>query len=372
MKPPNFVRIAALALALAAAPFPALAQENFADEEITLIVPFTEGGGTDRWARFFAPRISKHLAGNPEVKVKNAPGPNGPIDAANEFSRDISQNSASHVNGRTLLGVSASVQFPYLLGDKRVKYDYEDWEVLLVSPSGGVVYVSPKLEVENALYAKRLAGIPLDYIAQSATGIDIVPLLAMELLGIIPRASFGARGRTEGLKHFQDGDVLIDFQTTPVYLQRVAPMVKNGDAFPLFSLGVLDRNGELKRDPSFPDIPHFGEVYRQAHGKEPDGKRFEIWKTLLAAGFSAQKMIFIQKSASDVRTELHRQSLRDVLSDPDFLVDAGGLLGKYPQHLDAQARRLKDLAIGVSPEKQREIGLWLVTDALPTWTAEAE
>ena len=368
MKPPNFVHIAALALALAAAPFPALAQQNFADEEITLIVPFTEGGGTDRWARFFAPRISKHLAGNPEVKVKNAPGPNGPIDAANEFFR----NSYSHSAGRTLLGVSASVQFPYLLGDKRVKYNYEDWEVLLASPSGGVVYVSPELGVEKALYAKRLAGTPLEYIAQSATGIDIVPLLAMELLGIIPRASFGASGRAEGLKRFQAGDVLIDFQTTPVYLKQVAPMVKSGDAFPLFSLGVLDHDGALKRDPSFPDIPHFGEVYQQAHGKAPDGKRFEIWKTLLAAGFSAQKMLFIRKSVSDARTELHRQGLQDVVSDPDFLAEAGEKLGKYPQHLGAQARRLKDLAIGVSPEKQREIGVWLVTDALPTWTSGAE
>ena len=372
MKPPNFIRISALALALAAAPFPALAQEDFSDEEITLIIPFTEGGGTDRWARFFAQRMSKHLAGNPEVKVKNAPSPNGPIDAANEFSRSISQNSHSQSDGRTLLGVSASVQFPYLLGDKRMRYNYEDWEVLLVSPSGGVVYVSPELGVENALDAKRLVGTPLDYTAQSATGIDIVPLLAMELLGIIPRASFGARGRTEGLKHFQDGDVLIDFQTTPVYLNQVAPMVKNGDAFPLFSLGVLDRNGKLKRDPSFPDIPHFEEIYQQVHGKAPDGKRFEIWKTLLAAGFSAQKMLFIQKSASDARTELYRQGLRDVLSDPDFLADVSGNLGKYPQHLDAQARRLKDLAIGVSSEKQREIGIWLVTDALPTWTAGAE
>ena len=372
MKLPNFFRIFALTLALAAAPLPALAQENFADEEITLIVPFAEGGGTDRWARFFAPRISKYLAGNPDVKVTNSSGSNGPIDAANEFSRNISQNNRLHATGRTLLGVSASVQFPYLLGDKRVKYDYEDWEVLLVSPSGGVVYVSPELGVDNALYAKRLAGTPLDYIAQSATGIDIVPLLAMELLGIIPRASFGASGRAAGLQKFQDGDVLIDFQTTPVYLEKVAPMVKNGDAFPLFSLGVLDRDGVLKRDPSFPEIPHFGEVYRQAHGKAPEGTRFEIWKTLLAAGFSAQKMLFIQKSANDVRTELHRQALRDVLADPDFLVDVNKHLGKYPQHLDAEARRLKDLAIGVSGEKQQEIGIWLVTDALPTWTSGAE
>ena len=363
--PPFRARAAALllALALAAAPLPSFAQEDvLEDEDITIIVPFAEGGGTDRWARFIAKFMEKNYPGPvDEVEVDNEPGENGPLDAANEFAED------DHEDGLTVLAVSASNHFPYIMGDKRVTYDYDDWEPLLVSPIGGVVYASPDL-VSSYLDIKRLNGIPLKYIAQSPVGVDIVPLLALELLGIKPQAAYGAESRAEGFEEFQDEEVLVDFQTTPAYLERVEPLARDGDAVPLFSLGVLDRNGELKRDPSFPDIPHFGEVYRRAHGKSPSGEKYDIWKTLLAAGFSAQKMLFVPKNISQQTLEAHRAGMRAMLADPEFERDAPAVVGRYPQHLDAQARRLKDLALNLDERMRNEIGFWLVSDALPRWT----
>ena len=56
-------------------------------------------------------------------------------------------------DGLMLLGTSGSTQFPFLLDDRRVKYNYADWEVILATPVGGIVYVNPSLGVKEATRA---------------------------------------------------------------------------------------------------------------------------------------------------------------------------------------------------------------------------
>ena len=367
MESPKFTRIIALALSLAVVPHaPSLAQA-LEDEEITIIVPFAEGGGTDRWARFYAGMMVEYFPDElDDVEVENESDEQGPIIAVNEFAEE------DHSNGLTLLGSSASVHFPFLFGDTRVEYDYADWEVLVVSPSGGVVYVSDKFDMVTPSDARRLKGVHMRYLAQSSTGIDIVPLLALDLLGIDLEVEFGAEGRSEGFEAFDDGDVDVDFQTTAAYLSESATLVEDGDAFPLFSLGVFDSKGKLTRDPSFPDIPHFSELYRLIYGKNPRGEKWEIWKSLMAAGFSAQKMLFIQKDASSLLRTAYQDGFKAVIQSDEFETNAPAVLGRYPQYIGSDARRLRDIAISLNPKMRKSIGFWLVNEALPKWTHYAE
>jgi tripartite-type tricarboxylate transporter receptor subunit TctC len=114
---------------------PVTASPDFTGKTVTWIIPFKEGGGSDKWARFYAPPLSQALPGKPLVVVKNIPGA-GSTKGANYFaSRRVKPD------GLTILGTSGSTQFPYLLGDRRVKFDYKDWNVVLASSTGGVVYL---------------------------------------------------------------------------------------------------------------------------------------------------------------------------------------------------------------------------------------
>ncbi|MDD9980299.1 MAG: hypothetical protein OXU81_02900, partial [Gammaproteobacteria bacterium] len=70
---------AALTLAPNAAP-----AADFKGKRIEWIIPFKEGGGSDTWARFYAPLLSANLPGNPVVAVKNIPG-GGSTKGANQF-----------------------------------------------------------------------------------------------------------------------------------------------------------------------------------------------------------------------------------------------------------------------------------------------
>ncbi|XQF93581.1 hypothetical protein ACOBV9_07205 [Pseudoalteromonas espejiana] len=47
------------------------------------------------------------------------------------------------------------------------------------------------------------------------------------------------------------------------------------------SFGVLNKEGKIVRDPTFPDLPHVGEVYEMIHGKKPTGVEYNVWKTFL-------------------------------------------------------------------------------------------
>ncbi|MEJ1995970.1 MAG: tricarboxylate transporter, partial [Limibacillus sp.] len=57
------------ALSLVALALPAKAEVSFEGKTIEWVIPFSAGGGSDVWARFNAPYLSKYLPGNPTVVV---------------------------------------------------------------------------------------------------------------------------------------------------------------------------------------------------------------------------------------------------------------------------------------------------------------
>ena len=174
--------VAATAMAFGA---PASAQDvDFSGKTVEWWIPFSEGGGSDVWARFFAPYLARHLPGSPNVIIRNVPG-GGSITGTNEFA------SRARPTGLQLLGTSGSTQFPYLLGDTRVRYDYNEFQPVLVSPTGGVVYIPSSFEIADASELGKLGDQELVYASQGATSLDLVPMLAFEVLGLNVRHVFG-------------------------------------------------------------------------------------------------------------------------------------------------------------------------------------
>lgn len=324
---------------------------NFEGKTIEWIIPFKAGGGSDKWARFYAPFISENLPGKPIVVIKNMPG-GGSTKGANFFANRASKD------GLTIFGSSGSTQFPYLLDDKRVRYDYNNWEVVLASPTGGVVYVSSKLGIKNISDLKNIK-TSFKYGSQGATSLDLIPLLAFDILGLDVEPIFGMKGRKEGRLAFLRGETTIDYQTTSSYLKNVAPAAAEGRAVPLFSWGTLDNKGMLQRDPTFPDLPHFGEVYEALKGEKPSGKAFQAWKTFFTAGFSAQKMIFLPKGVSKDVLDTYRETMTNIVSQPEFKEKSKSELGIYPQATSFDAELLKSLATAVKKEDKKWVKDWL-------------
>lgn len=332
--------IAAISVAVSA---PAFAEVNFAGRTIEWWMPFSEGGGSDVWARFYAPYLSKHLPGNPNVIVRNVPG-GGSITGTNEFV------ARARPDGLALIGTSGSTQFPYLLGDRRVRYEYADLEPVIVSPTGGVVYIPASFEVADASELGKIADRELVYASQGATSLDLVPLLAFEVLGLNVRHVFGMTGRGDGRLAFERGEATIDYQTSSAYLTNVAPMVESGNVIPLFSWGVLDAEGNVQRDPTFPDIPHFVEAYEMMHGEAPSGVAFDAYKSFFGSGFAAQKPAMLPEGTPPEIVEVYRQAFIDAVNDPELQAAKGEILGDYEQAVGDDVAGLYTVATSIDPE----------------------
>lgn len=350
-----FTSAAALAAAglMAATGFSTAQAADFSGKTIEWIIPFSEGGGSDKWARFYAPLLQEALPGNPAIVVKNMPGA-GSTKGANFFAE------RSRPDGLTILGTSGSTQFPYLLGDPRVKFDYKDWNIVLATATGGVAYLPADLGARWKEDPKAvMADTNFIYGSQGATRLDLVPQLAFELLGMKVDVVFGLKGRGDGRLMFERGEANVDYQTSSAFLSKVTPLVKEGKAVPIMTWGALDGDGNIVRDPTFPDIPTFKEVYTSIKGEAPSGEAWDAWKAFFVAGYPAQKMVFLPKGTDQDIIDTYSNAFKAVTERPDFAEISKKSLGVYPQATGAQAEVFKTAGTVVDPKAIAWVKNWL-------------
>ena len=328
------------------------AEADFSGEQITWIIPFKVGGGSDVWSRLYAPFFTKYLPGNPVVAVKNMPG-GGSITGGNHFEQRVRKD-----DGLIVFGSSGSTSFPYLLGNSKVKYDFSKYHIVFASPTGGVAYINPKLGVTSAADLKDLK-TELAYASQGATSLDIVPLLAFDMLGLNVKAIFGYKGRGSGRVAFEQGEVNIDYQTSTAYIKNVRPLVKQGLAVPLMTWGVLDDAGNVVRDPIEPDLPCFPEVYEMVHGKKPSGKSWNAWKAFMVAGFGVQKAMWLPQKTKPEIVAAYREAAGKVIADSEFQDVVKKSLGGYSQLAGEKASKAFEQVLSVSQEDKAWILKWI-------------
>lgn len=328
-----------------------ISEDYFKDKTIEWVIPFKEGGGGDTWARFNAPFFMKHIPGNPVIIVSNIPG-GGSIKGANLFAE------RTRPDGIMILGTSGTTQMPYLLDDPRVRYDYSKYKPIMAYPTGGVVYCSPKLGIQSAAEIDKILDIPLKYASQGPTSLDIVPMFSFDLAGLNVEAVFGFRGRGAGRLAFERGEVLIDYQTSSAYIKNVMPLVEKGEAIPLFSFGALDEEGNLIRDPSFPDLPHFGEVYQQL-GYQREGIEWDTWFAFMSAGFGGMKLLLTPKETPQEIVDLYVKGITAMKADSDYQFTKIKALGFYEQVTGKAADKIFDLATNVDQAEKNFMKNWL-------------
>ncbi|MGR3435961.1 MAG: tricarboxylate transporter [Shimia sp.] len=324
-------------------------------ETVEWVIPFSETGGSAKWANFYAPLLSEALPGNPDVVVTFMPGA-GSTKGANFFQEQTFEDT----NGTLIFGSSGSTQFPYLLGDPRVRYEYGDWNVVLASGTGGVAYLPPDLAAEmDGLDASGLQDVNFIYGSQGATRLDLVPLLAWQMLGLNVEPVFGIKGRGDGRLMFERGEANIDYQTSSSYLSGVTPLVEAGTAVPMMSWGALDADGDIVRDPTFPDMPTFKEVCEATPGCETSGEQWDAWKAFFVAGFPAQKMVFLPAGASDAAIQTFTDAFETIKARDDFAEISAKRLGVYPQMTGSEAQGALASATEVSDEAKAYVTNWL-------------
>jgi len=341
------------ALALSAG---AAAAQDLAGKTVEYVIPFSESGGSASWANFFAPLLSEALPGKPTVVVRYRPGA-GSTEGANWF-----QGNQGSGDGLLIFGDSGSTKFPYLLSDPRVRYEYKDWKPVLASGTGGVVYLPPDLAEKFDGDVDDLKGENFLYGSQGATSLDLVPLLSFKMLGLTVDPVFGIEGRGDGRLMFERGEANIDYQTSAAYIDNVQPLVDQKLAVPIFTWGSLDDQGNMVRDPTFPDLPSFKEVCEATEGCETEGTAWDAFQAFFVAGFANQKTIFLPGSASEEVQAMYAKAFEDIKARPDFAEISKKELGDYPQQTGAAAATATEQATTITGEAKQYVLDWLKED----------
>ena len=322
---------------------------DYAGETIKVVIPLAEGGGTDTWARFIGSELVHFTPGEPGFAPTNDSGGEG-ITGSNHFA------SSAEKDGTELLVSTATTVVPWVLDRKAVRYSFDKLTPILVNGTGGVIYARRGAGISTI---KDLVGRkkPLVFGGITATGLDLTTLVAFDLLEAETSATFGFEGRGPVNLALQRGEVDIDYSTTSAYTSAVEGIAKEGKAVVLMSFGQLDESGKVVRDPNFPDVPTVAEAYEKLHGHEPEGAKFEAYKTLLGLTYTYQKGLWAPADAPEKAVELLRASAHKLAVDKAFNKKAEKILGGYPITADA--------TIG-----KRVAQAYTVTDATKTYVLD--
>lgn len=309
---------------------------------VSFIVPYQAGGGTDVFARLMSPYLSKHIEGQPRIQVENIPG-GGSVTGTNEYAL------SREPNGRNLLTTSASTHIPFILGQSSVQYDLRKMTPIIGAPTGGVVYIAPEF-AERGMKQLAESKNELFYAGISPIGLDLVTLLSFEVLDLDVKAVLGYEGRGPARVAFEQGESNIDYQTTTAYNRNVAPIVKEGSAVPLYSLGQIDEDGELVRDPQFPELPTVAEVHEKMYGTLPSGQAWEAYKQFVSASFTMQKVIWVHDDAPEAHKEVLKKSMENLIEDDTFNQKSEEILENYQPFIGDELQTRVDTMLDLPPE----------------------
>ncbi|WP_244275447.1 type 2 periplasmic-binding domain-containing protein [Oceanobacillus kimchii] len=327
-------------------------QENkksntYKDETLSFIVPFQAGGGTDVFARFMTPYFAKHIEGSPRVQVENIPG-GASITGTNEYA------NGRIPNGLNILTSSASSHVPFMLSQSSVDYEFNDFTPLIGAPSGGVVYTKPEL-AQDGIESLISSDEKLFYAGISPTGLDLVTLLSFEVLQMDVKAVLGYEGRGPSRVAFEQGESNIDYQTTSAYNNNVAGLVEEDKATPLYSLGQIDADGNLIRDPQFPELPTIEEIYVDIYGRKPTGEVWQAYKQTVGASYTMNKVIWVHKDAPGHYQELLKEAMTTLIKDEGFKTHSEEILEGYDTYIGDELNEQINQSFSINAETKQWI-----------------
>lgn len=244
MKRINRLLAAAAVAAPLAMPVTGVAQDNYPNKSVRMLVPFAPGGGTDIMARIIAQNMSAALG--QQVIVDNRAGGGGTIGA------ETAVRAAP--DGYTVIMVSGSYGTNAAL--YKLPYDpVKDIQALaMIGESGFVVSLHPSVPVKSVpeliAYAKANPG-KLNYASTGTGGITHLATELFNLMAATRMTHIPYKGTGPALSDLLGGQVQLIFGAMPAAI----PHVRSGK---LRGIGVTT----AKRAGPLPDMPTVGETVK--------------------------------------------------------------------------------------------------------------
>lgn len=277
-------------------------QPDFDGKTVSVIVPFTAGGGTDAAARLISLMIAQELPGKPTLIVKNIPGGGG-IPAMNYFVQQTAPDGLALVVG------SSSLSDPINYRKPQSKFDTTKFHIVGGVGRGGSMLVIRK-EALGRLSDKAkppavmasIGGIPRFSLQMTAWGI--------ELLGWNAKWVVGYPGTDDLILAIDRGEV--DMTATSSIFQ-LAKLTRAEQFMVLVQTGRI-QDGKFVARPEFPHVPVFDDLVAGKLSDPIAKQAYDYWKSLS----SIDKWIALAAGTPDMITKVYREAFIRVGKNPRF------------------------------------------------------
>lgn len=257
----------------------AASEPFYEGKDLTFLINYAPGGGTDTTARLIERYIGPYIPGKPRIIFKYVPGGGATIGVNMLYQK-------SRRDG-TVLGIFTGVVAMQATNAPGAQFDLNKmrWVGGVGEPEVYFIRADIAKTVEELLNPTRTIILP-GYSRNNTK--DISHNLVFDILEI-PKEKYkyvtGYKGAGPASLAMRSGEVHFMGASLSSYGGRWRSMAKEGiTTQPLFQNGDLKSNGKVVRDPRLPDLPTLGEVYERIHRKpHPTGPKWEAWKWTVGA-----------------------------------------------------------------------------------------
>lgn len=268
---------------------PAIAQQNYPDQPIRIIVPFTPGGGTDFLSRTVAAKLAETTKWN--VVAENRAGAGGTVG--------ISAAARAQPTGyEIVMGQVDNLAVAPSLYSKLTYDPVKDFSPIGIVGEAPLIVVagkdSPYKTLNDLIEAAKKTPGAINY---GSPGAGTITHLAAELLqqkANIKMVHVPYKGSGPAMTDLLGGQVPIIFTSIP----SSAPQIKSGSVIPLAVTSP-------KRSPAMPEVPTIAEL------GYPDFD-VRVWYGLLAPAKTDTKIV--QTLNTELNKILALKEVQDALS----------------------------------------------------------
>jgi tripartite-type tricarboxylate transporter receptor subunit TctC len=322
-------------------------QHSFAGETITVVIGLDASAGGTTVGRLLAKHLEMNLAGNPTVIVNNMPGASGLNAHLHVLLRAPKDGTTVYYGPRSSLG--ELLQLPGF------SFKYSQFTPLGGVQIGGLVVYSRTDAVPGgvnepgdiiATEALRFGGMPPEH------GRMIISTMGLDVIGANYRYISGYPSSGNIRAAMISGEVNIATDASHAYLNQVVPvLVDEGLAVPIFSMPMLDDDGNLIQNPLVPDIPSLPTLYETLHGKPPSGITWESIRALLELDQTMQHVFLGPPGMDPKAAATFRAGIQKAMTSAAFREEALQILSYVPGPVGYE-RQAKILAAtsSVTPE----------------------
>jgi len=320
---------------------------SFAGETITVVIGLDASAGGTTVGRLLAKHLEESLVGNPTVIVNNMPGASGLNAHLHVLLRAPDDGTTVYYGPRSSLGE--------LLELPGFSFKYSQFTPLGGVQIGGLVVYARTDAVAGgfseakdliATEALRFGGMPPEH------GRMIISSMGLDLIGANYKYIAGYPSSGNIRAAIISGEVNAATDAAHAYLSQVVPvLVDEGHVLPIFSMPMLNGDGELIQNALVPNVPSLPDLYESIHGETPSGVTWDSIKTLLELDQTMQHVFLGPPNMDAAAAKTFRAGLEKAMASPAFSKEAQHVLNYVPGFVDyGRQAKILGATAEVTPE----------------------